>query len=459
MGKNQLYDLELERGLINCLLSNPKSIEDVVDKIDLNDFYASMHKVLYKEMKGQYFKEGQISKVKVMQLLKKKFPKVDKEIFFSSDYLITSEINNIANELKQLSQKRHIKVSLENSYQTLIAEDLTVEEIKSKVQDDVFQATSNLKKSKIIHDVKEVTDEAILRLKEREQGIRPEKIKTGIRSLDGMLNGGFSRKQLTILAGRPSMGKTAMALILADSILEYKTVPTLYISLEMDRIKLLDRLLIQKSKVAADDFYNVKKEDKFPLNEQQKKSIDITHNHILEKPFKIIDKRGMTIEEVKSAARKANIIFEGKLGFIVVDYLSEIKLDVKGTRWDKGVAEVIRELRNLAAELDCHILLLHQINREFRHRNSKRPLLSDLRDTGEAEEKIDNGFLLHRPSYYISREEGTDEPLMQDDVELNVAKQREGRTGIIYFNWYPEILYFQDNVDYKENGEIYYLKK
>ena len=459
MVKNQLYDLEMERGFINCILIRNETIEDIIDEISVNDFYFDVHRDLYKEIQDQYFKEGQISKVKIMQLLKKKFPKTDSDSFFSSDYLIPLEIRTIANELKHLSQKRMIKNSLKCCYETLMTEDLTVGEVKSKIQDYIFKATSDLKDSKLIYDVKEVVDEAILRLKEREAGLRPEKIKTGIKSLDGMLNGGFSRKQLTILAGRPSMGKTAMALILTDSILEYKTMPTLYISLEMDRIKLLDRLLIQRSKVAADDFYNAKKGDKLPLNEQQKKSITIAHDQLLEKPLKIIDKRGMTIDEIKSVARKANILFDGELGFVVVDYLSEIKIDVKGARWDKGVADVIRELRNLAAELDCHILLLHQINREFRHRDNKRPMLSDLRDTGEAEEKIDNGLLLHRPGYYKSRQEGIDEPLMQDDVELNIAKQREGKTGSIYFNWYPEILYFQDNVDFENNGEIYYLKR
>lgn len=132
---------------------------------------------------------------------------------------------------------------------------------------------------------------------------------------------------------------------------------------------------------------------------------------------------------------------------------------MKEARWDKkGVTEVIRELRNLAAEFSCHILLFHQINKEFRHRDSKQPLLNDEGDTGEVEEKIDNGLILYRPSYYISREERIDEPLMQEDVELNVVKQREGKTGIIYFNWYPEILYFQGNVGFKGNGEIYYLK-
>jgi len=458
MVKNQLYDLEMERGLISSILSSPEVIEDIIELLSVNDFHFHPHKVLYKEMEDQYFKEGQISKVKVMQLLKKKYPKTDSNSFFTPDYLIPLEVKNIAQELKQLSQKRLIKTSLKTSYQILMDEGLTADEIKSKVQDNVFKATSDLKGTKLIYDVKEVAEKAFKRLKEREEGVRPEKIKTGIRSLDGMLNGGFSRKQLTILAGRPSMGKTAMALILADAVLEYKTIPTLYISLEMDRIKLLDRLLIQKSKVAADDFYNVKKGDNLPLNGQQKKSIELAYSKLLKKPFKVIDKRGLTVDEIKSAARMSNITFGGELGFIIVDYLTEIKINVKGARWDKGVAEVIRELRNLAAELNCHILLLHQINREFRHRDSKRPLLSDLRDTGEAEEKIDNGLLLHRPSYYISREDGIDEPLMQEDVELNVAKQREGKTGIIYFNWYPEILYFQDNVDFKGNGKIYYLK-
>ena len=255
------------------------------------------------------------------------------------------------------------------------------------------------------------------------------------------------------------MGKTALALRILNSTLETNEIPTLFVSLEMERVKLLDRLLIQKSKVAANDFYNTKKNDKPPVTKKQKNAIEIARDWIHDKPLKIVDQRGLTIEDIKGVARRTNKLFNDKLDFIIIDYLTEIKVNSKGGRWDKGMADAIRELRNLAAEIDCHIMLLHQLNRNFKNRGNKRPLLSDLRDTGEAEEKIDLGLLLHRPDYYTSREDGEKEPKVQDNAELNIAKQREGKTGPIYFTWYSEILYFQDAVDYKKNGEIYYLKQ
>ena len=145
--------------------------------------------------------------------------------------------------------------------------------------------------------------------------------------------------------------------------------------------------------------------------------------------------------------------------FIVIDYLTEINVSSVGGRFDKGTAEAVRELRSLAAELDVHIMLLHQINRDFKGRSNKRPQLSDLRDSGEIEEKADSVFFVHRPQYYECNEKGIDEPKVQDDSELLISKQREGATGAINMIWYPEIVYFQDFHDKKVRGPVNYLQQ
>jgi len=104
-------------------------------------------------------------------------------------------------------------------------------------------------------------------------------------------------------------------------------------------------------------------------------------------------------------------------------------------------------------------MLLHQINRDLKNRSNKRPQLTDLRESGELEEASDVIGLLNRPEYYKSREEGIEEKLFQDDAEFIIAKNREGKTGTIPVNWYPEILTFQDHLDKKVYGKINYLRQ
>ncbi len=457
--KNKFVDKELERGFISCVLNNSEVFDDVVERVNINDFHIKVHKKIFKKIQQQYSETGGISKVKIMQFVNENISKDKMEQILDTDYVVPMEISSIVDELNKYRFKRIVRNSLKKSYNYLIKKGVEIDALRSKIQDEIFEATSEEIGKNLIYDIEDVALESFERLVERQEGNAAEKIRTGIRSLDGMLNGGFSKKHLSILAGRPSMGKTAMATKILSSILRTTDVPCLFVSLEMDRVKLLDRMLIQKSKVASDDFYNTGKDEVKAITEKQRNSIEYARNWIHDKPLKIADKRGLTIEDIKSITRKTDNLFDGELGIIFIDYLQEIKMEAKGGRFDKGAAEAIRELRNLAGELDLHVLLLHQINRDFKNRSNKRPLMSDLRDTGEAEEKMDNGLFLHRPAYYKSKKEGESEPLVQSDAELNIAKQREGKTGPIYFTWYPEILYFQGLHDYKINGEINYLKQ
>lgn len=455
---SKFSDVEIEAGFLTTVISNPETLDDIIDKVSQESFSTELNKFLFSKIQEQYFEKGTISKVKLMQKALKEYSREKIDHIFDATYMSPVEINQIVDMLNNYRVKRVIKRSLNKSYEHLTNDDLDFDEVKSKIQDEIFEATSEEFGKSLIYDVEDVALESMQRMIERQEGNSPEKIRTGINSLDSMLNGGFSKKHLSILAGRPSMGKTAMSLSILSSIMSTSMTPSLFISLEMDRVKLIDRMLIQKSKVNSDDYYNTKQNEAGEvITEKQRGSIEHARDWIHDKPIKISDQRGLTVKDIKSISRKTDKLFDGELGLIIVDYLTEIKVDATGGRWDKGMAEAIRDLRNLAGEIDCHVLLLHQINRDFKSRGNKRPKLSDLRDTGEAEEKIDNGLLLHRPAYYDSRDNAEDEPIFQDDAELIIAKQREGKTGPVLMNWYPEILYFQDMSDFHQHGKINYL--
>lgn len=453
------YNPELEKGYLASILSNPESFGEFVDKTNADLFHNKMHKAIYKKIESDYLDTGKINRTDVMLFASDNFSEEQTEQIIDSDYLVPMELENIISKLKECSERRKVKDSLKKAYDYLTDGELGLDQFKSKIQDEVFTATSKNLEKRLIHDVESVAYESFERFQERQEGTAVEKIRTGIYSLDAMTGGGLSKKHLSILAGRPSMGKTAASLRILSSVLRTSATPSLFVSLEMDRVKLLDRVLIQEAKVKADDYYKTKNDPENRVVKKEINAIELARNWLHDKPLKITDRRGLTVNDIKSIARKTDNIFNGELGLIVIDYLTEINVKSVGGRFDKGTAEAVRELRSLSSELDCHLMLLHQINRDFKGRSNKRPKLSDLRDSGEIEEKADNVFFVHRPQYYECKEKGIDEPIVQDDAELLVAKQREGATGAINMVWYPEIVYFQDFHDKKVRGPVNYLQQ
>ena len=134
-------------------------------------------------------------------------------------------------------------------------------------------------------------------------------------------------------------------------------------------------------------------------------------------------------------------------------------IDMKSLDNYKTIGKTVTGIRNLAKELQVPILLLHQLNRNLHKRNNPKPKLSDLRDSGEIEERADEIMFVHRPEYFRLKDSDESESKIQTDVEIVVGKNRTGRTGNVPFTWYPEILTFQDGYLYDNNGAIQYLSK
>ncbi|PTX14561.1 primary replicative DNA helicase [Halanaerobium congolense] len=475
MNDNVFYDHELEKGFITSILSEPELFADVADQININSFHSEYCSEIFKKMQQDYLKDGDIKKTKIMLYSTNKFGQNKTEEVLDNKYFVPMELETIVDNLNDIRDRRQVKESLNKAYKYLKDTELEPDDFKSKVQDEIFNSTSKNLDKNLIHSVEDILMESFRRFHERQEGKTVEKIKTGFRSFD-IMTGGLSRKHLSIIAGRPSMGKTAISLILLGKILETSNVPSLVFSMEMSREKLIDRMLIQKAQVCSDDYYASNKKSKLDLDKMSKAdreveearrrilgkqtdSLDIARNWLLEKPLKVVEKRGLDINTIKSISRKADNLYDNKLGLIVIDYLTLIKISAVGGRLDKGYAGAARDLRDLSDELNCHVMLIHQINRDLKSRSNKRPRLSDLRDSGELEEAADLVGLVHRPEYYKSREEGIEEKLFQNDAEFIIAKNREGKTGTIPVNWYPEILTFQDHLDKRTYGKINYLKQ
>ena len=251
-------------------------------------------------------------------------------------------------------------------------------------------------------------------------------LSTGFQSIDSLL-GGMRGGTLTVLAGRPSMGKSTLALNIADNISKHKNV--LFYSLEMQQVQLMMKM------VACETEINLNKVDRNELSESENTRFYDALAKSNEKNMTILDRGNITVGDVVSKARQVN----GQTGLdcIVIDYLQIMKYD-KG-REISELGNITRELKYLSKELDIPIILLSQLSRGVEQRENKRPLMSDLRSSGEIEQDADCIIMVYRDEYY-NKEESDDKGL----AETIVAKNRMGQIGWVKCRFQGEYSKFSD---------------
>lgn len=444
---------EMEIGFINCVLQDPDLLDDVMHRVDINDF-TNKRKDIFKVIKSQYMESGGLSRTKFMMKAKDKLPDLDVEDLFETNFAFAMELDDIVDKLNDYKLRRSILAGIKEVHKKVKDEEMATDKLRSTVENIMLNVTSGEDSGKAIKTLEEVAEKSYAKLNERidrqEKGEEIERLKTYYPKLDTTLEG-FKPGHLTILAGATSSGKTAFAINIMKNILQNTDKPVYFISLEMNDVELFDRILISESKVSASDF------SLGDMNKGQEKSINHGFNKIFEKQALITDQPGLNLNQIKSLSRRANKQYDNGLGLIIIDYLTMI--DMKSLDNYKTIGKTVTGIRNLAKELQVPILLLHQLNRNLHKRNNPKPKLSDLRDSGEIEERADEIMFVHRPEYFRMKDSDESESKIQTDVEIVVGKNRTGRTGNVPFTWYPEILTFQDGYLYDNNGAIQYLSK
>ena len=268
----------------------------------------------------------------------------------------------------------------------------------------------------------------------REQG--PAGLLTGLMWFDGVV-GGFLPGELVVLAARPSIGKTALALEVATLIARRANVGILVVSLEMPREQLIDRMVASTSEVGLK---RILEGDELDDGEQQR--LEAASAHLAGLPIWFDDCPRRTITQIAANARRRH---RDGVRMIVVDYIQIITEESSqgrrnGSR-EEVVAEFARRLKQLARELSVPVLCLCQLNRQAEGRKDRKPMLSDLRESGAIEQDADKVLLLHRPAFY----DPTDRPGQADVI---VAKNRNGTTGTVVLQYASEIVKFR-NFDHR----------
>ncbi|HPT92584.1 MAG: replicative DNA helicase [Limnochordia bacterium] len=442
-------DIEAEKRVLGILVKHPQELDNVVEKLRPEHFYYPEHRKIYEAIWNLYTESGRVTYTQLYNHLRKtKAFANPAEVLMSLTESIVA-VSELEPSVEVLRLKTGLRRILEASWaiESLVIneEGQDLSEIQARAQELIFAATENSADGETdVKSLLEVLSKCYTKLVERRQGLKSAYgLSVQFPSVDAMTTG-FKKKDLIILAARPSMGKTAFALNMVVNVAK-RNVPTLIFSLEMDDEQIGDRIVLS-------EFFRCKAEGEAEitaaeyqvrLTDQQFAMAQSVFNELYQLPITIVDRRGLTCAEIRALARKVKAS-QPDLGLVVIDYLQLIRPpgNAAGRNWALVVGEMVRELRDLAGELDVPIILISQLNRGVENRVDKRPLMSDLRDSGNIEEFADVVMFLYRHDYYHPEEaeaEGT-----QGEVEVIFAKQRKGPTGTVKLKFVKEYTRFID---------------
>lgn len=426
--------LESERAVLGGIFLRPDIYGEVAAVISSQDFYKVGHRYIFDAMAGCYGNQESIDPLLVMNRLKKmnKFDEIGGESIF---YDILEEVPTAANILsyaaivKEKSLLRKLGTAgtkiVEMSYEGY--EDVDV--ILDKAESLIFKIAET-KDSKDLVDMRQAISDEIKRLEKvmNNKGMTTG-ISSGFKSFDDKTSG-FHPSDLVIVAARPAMGKTALALNMALNMATHEKKGILLFSLEMSSSQLLQRLISMQSGIGLQKIRNG-----FLLDKEWG-NIGIACGQISNSNINIADTPNVNVLEIRSIARKLKIA--GQLDVIIVDYLQLIKGTGKGENRQQEISEISRSLKGIARELDVPIIALSQLSRAPEQRADRRPMLSDLRESGAIEQDADMVVFLYRDDYYNenSEEKGI--------TEVIIGKQRNGPVGTVKLKFFNEITKFGD---------------
>jgi replicative DNA helicase len=416
--------LESEKALLGALMLRPEGMNEAIDVLSPDAFYAEKHRLIYRAMLNLWQKSEPIDVESVRTILadQKQLEQIGGVSYIGELVSNTPAATNAkfyANQVQKKYMLRNLIDAGEYVAELGYDEGEELEETLDKAEKKVYELTSSPSLSKFV-SIKESLTEAWQRLeylqehKDETRGVR-----TGFRDLDNML-AGLQNSDLIILAARPSMGKTALALDIARQAATGHNTTVGMFSLEMSAQQLVDRMVAAEAKVNSWNLRTgrITEGDDFT-------KIRDAYDRLSAAPIYIDDKPGNNILAMRSVCRRLKR--EHGLGLIIVDYL-QLMVPTQSRNSDnvvQQVTEISRSLKNLARELDVPVLALSQLSRAVEQRGGK-PRLSDLRDSGSIEQDADVVMFIHRDDKI--NKETSDRPNI---AEIMIEKHRNGPVGKI----------------------------
>ena len=422
------------------LISPREIIAECVEKINENYFYVPAHQTIYTVL-VELWNAGQgIDLITFTQVLRDRnlLETVGGAAAVTSLFTFVPTAANITYYLEIVRDKyilRQIIAACTESVRRSFEEQDEVHNLLDEVEQKIFSVGEDRFKGHVLTMKDQVMEaiEAIEQLYERRGGITG--IATGFAELDRMTNG-LHEGEMIVIAARPSMGKTALAMNIAEHVAISEKLPVAVFSLEMSSQQLVQRLLCSRARV------NLQKVRDGFLAERDFPSLTAAASKLAEAQIYIDDSASLSILELRAKARRLKAQKDIKL--IVVDYLQLLRSTTRRAQDNRQleISEISSGLKGLAKELKVPVLVLAQLNRQPEARTGGKPRLSDLRESGSIEQDADLVGLLVRPEIYEEDEDARAEKA--GEAELIIAKQRNGPVGEIALTFLKEFTRFED---------------
>ena len=427
-------NIEAEEAVLGSILINQETIYGVSELLDIEDFYRKSHRTIFKVMLDLNTTKKAIDIITLTDYLThiSKLEEVGGIAFITSlanKVPSTANLKHYINIVKEKSMLRNIiNIAEHMESMSYDNEQLDTPEV---ILDKTEQMISRLTKKMIVTKVDNIQGQTLKAYMDIENIINHKDellgLETGLYDLDNFLQG-LKNSDFMILAARPSMGKTAFALNIASYLSIKKDTPVAFFSLEMSSNQLIHRIF---SSYGLIPLFNLKSGNLDDAHTQ--KLIKVSNK--LSKTKLIINDEISNLMSLRSIARKLKQ--ENDIKLIIIDYLQLLE----GTRRENRnleISEISRSLKILAKELDIPIIALSQLSRSVESRQVKKPMLSDLRESGSLEQDADIVMFLYREDYYNPETEN------KNITDVIIAKNRNGPTGTIPVYFHKEYVRFQD---------------
>src|SRR5437764_5486224 len=430
------HNLEAEASVLGAILLSDRTMYGLVieDGLAPEDFYREQHRVVYAGMLGLYEASEPIDVLTVTEQLRKtgRLEGAGGEAAVASlagSVPAAGNVRHYGQIVRENALLRRLLSTAQDIQGRVLRHDAAPRDLVEQAERAALEVAHDDRRQdfRSIEDILDVELDKLHRLSTEHTSLTGTP--SGFKDLDE-LTGGFQPGNLVVIAARPSMGKSALVTNIAEHAALDHSRPVALFSLEMSEAELAMRFIASQARVKGEDLSKGRAEKRWP-------KIVEASNRLAAAPIYIDDTSDLGILELRAKARRLHSQAPGGLGVIIVDYLQLMRTDHRVDNRAEQVGHLSRGLKILARELDVPVIALSQLNRSVEQRTDKRPLLSDLRESGAIEQDADLVVFIYRDDYY------NDDSEAQGQAELIISKHRNGplgRVDPVFHSEYPKFI-------------------
>ena len=450
---DSIYSINIERAVLSSIFFNPEELEDILGVLKPKDFYLPAHKAIFEAIVKLHSEDMPIDE----DFVRNRVDKKDVNDGVLLEILSANPITNTAayvKEIKDASVKRELATLATTIKKVAIEDDISANEALDTIQGELYKISTNSATSEL-KDMQTVTSDTLAYIEKMKKLGNKYLIgqTTGFEALDKKTTG-FNEGDLVIIAARPAMGKTALVLNMALKNVEQKK-GVIFFSLEMPAEQLMLRMLAAKTSIPLQ---NLRKGD---MDDKEWSILSAAFDDLNSKKLFVDDGGSININQLRARVRKLAQIQENNISLVIIDYL-QLMQGLGNKDRHQEVSDISRGLKMLARELKIPIVALSQLNRGLESRPDKRPMLSDLRESGAIEQDADIIMFVYRDDVYKQRDEARKEKEAKDkgedykskfidkpieEAEIIIGKQRNGPIGTVKLDFHKALTKFIDKAN------------